>query len=389
MISYGRQKITDEDILAVTKVLRSDYITQGPVGPVFENEVSSYVHAKYAVATNSATSALHIACLALNLGKGDIVWTTPNTFVATANCALYCGASVDFIDIDLDTYNISIKKLEDKLAEASVLGKLPKILIPVHFAGQSADMFTIKLLSEKYGFKIIEDASHGIGGSYRGEKVGCCRHSDITIFSFHPVKIITTGEGGMAVTNDLNLADKMRLFRSHGITSNKHLMSDNFESEIWNYQQIGLGYNYRMTDIQSALGISQLRSIDDNVTTRHHIAKIYNSKLTHDDIKIPFQSPMTHSSYHLYPLMINFDNLRITQKEFINNLLSNDIGVNLHYIPVYLHPYYQKLGFSRGYCPNSEYYFRHALSIPMHPSLSMADVDKVINEIMGNLTKCQ
>lgn len=380
-IPYGRQEVVQADIDAVTKVLRSDFLTQGDVVPQFEIAISDKCNARYGIAVNSATSALHIACLALGVQKGDEVWTSPNSFVASANCAIYCGANVDFVDIDLETYNISIKKLREKLASAAIIGKLPKVVIPVHFSGQSCDMFEIYQLSKQYGFKILEDASHGIGGSYMGKKIGSCEFSDITVFSFHPVKIITTGEGGMAVTNDENLNHSMRLFRSHGISSSKEEMFSRPNSEIWNYQQICLGFNYRMTDIQAALGLSQLNRIDEIVKTRNALAEKYNDMFSSLNIVTPKIELSCHSSFHLYVIQLCFEKIKATQREIFDRLHKAGIMVNLHYIPIYLQPYYSSLGFNRGYCENAEYYYSRTLSIPIYPGLTQAQQTRVIDEI--------
>ena len=378
-IQYGKHNVTKKDITSVVKILKSDYLTQGPTVSKFENKVKDYCNVDYSVAVNSATSALHIACLALDLGPGDILWTVPNTFVASANCALYCGANIDFVDIDIETYNICIKQLEYKLIESEKVGKLPKILIPVHYAGQSCDMEAIFLLSKKYKFKIIEDASHAIGGKYKNIKIGSCKYSDITVFSFHPVKIITTGEGGMALTNNLELFYKMQRYRSHGITSDINLFKKRPKYEIWNFQQIDLGFNYRMTDIQAALGISQMDNLDKNVMVRNNIANKYNHKLNVKNIILPFQNQYTYSSYHLYPIRIY--NKSVKHRELYDKLFSLNIFVNVHYIPVYLHPFYKNLGFKRNYCPNSEIFFQSALSIPIFPTLKNAEQLYIINNL--------
>ena len=380
-ISYGRQDVNEADINAVISVLRSDWLTQGPVGKLFEKTIAAYCGAEFAVATNSATGALHIACLALGVGKGDIVWTSANTFVASSNCALYCGASVDFVDIDPDTYNLSVECLSEKLARAEKVGKLPKVIIPVHLNGQSCDMKGISALSKKYGFEIIEDASHAIGGKYRNELVGSGRYSDITVFSFHPVKIITTGEGGMAVTNTESLAQRLTLFRSHGITSDIGKMDPRPVDEIWNYQQIELGFNYRMTDIQAALGLSQLERLDEFVVRRHAIAKRYDNELESLPLLTPFQSPDSYSAYHLYPIRLLLEKMNISQREVHGKMQSFGINVNLHYIPVYRQPYYERLGFKKGYCPEAEKYHQDVLSIPMYPSLKDIEQTKVIQTI--------
>ena len=381
MIPYGRQEILEEDIIEVEKVLRSDFLTQGPVVPKFEKKVSNFCGANYAIAVNSATSALHIACLALNLGPGDWLWTSPNTFVASANCGLYCGASIDFVDIDPKTYNMSISNLSDKLIKADKLGKLPKVVIPVHFAGQPCDMLAIHKLSKKYKFKVIEDASHAIGARYDKIKVGSCKHSDITIFSFHPVKIVTTGEGGMALTNDLKISNKMRRLSAHGITRNKKMMQLRPKSEIWNYQQIELGYNYRMTDIQAALGLSQLKRLKEYVKKRHEIAIRYNNELSGLPVILPFQSSNTYSSYHLYPIRIKQRSNNKTQKQIYAALWERNIGANLLYIPVHRHPYYENLGFKKEDFPVAEQFHREVICLPMFPKLK----DKQQNSVVKSL----
>lgn len=380
-IPYGRQDIDQQDIDAVVAVLRGEFLTQGPVVPKFEQAVAAYCGARHAVAVNSATSALHIACLALGVGQGDTVWTTPITFVATANCALYCGASVDFVDIDPNTYNMSVERLAEKLALAKKSGKLPKVVIPVHMAGQSCDMQAIHELGREYGFHIIEDASHAVGGRYRGEAVGCGRYSDITVFSFHPVKIITSGEGGMALTNDDTLAAALRRLRSHGITSAPGEMDARPDDEIWNYQQIGPGFNYRMTDIHAALGLSQLRRLDNFVSARHALARRYESALRELPLSMPWQSPDTRSSYHLYVVRLHLPSLRKTQKGVMRELHGLGIMVNLHYIPVYLQPHYQQLGFKHGHCPQAESYFREALSLPLYPGLSEETQQRILTSL--------
>ena len=381
MIPYGRQEITDDDISEVNKVLRSDFLTQGPIVPKFEKAVADYCNSSHAVAVNSATSALHIACLALDLGPGDWLWTSPNTFVATANCGLYCGAKVDFVDIDPDTYNMSVTSLTEKLVIAEKKGLLPKIVIPVHLAGQPCDMIAIHKLSKQYGFKIIEDASHAIGASYNQIKIGSCVHSDITVFSFHPVKIITSAEGGMALTNNSKIADRLLHLRNSGNTRNRSYMQPKPKNEIWNYQQVELGYNYRMSDVQAALGLSQMNRLDSNINTRRKIAKRYDNELNNLPLKLPYQLPNTYSSYHLYPICILTNEINVTQKKMYDTLWQNNIAVNLHYIPVYLHPYYQSLNFARGYCPNSEAYFKSSISIPIFVGLSFESQSKIIKVI--------
>ena len=380
MIPYGRQDISQEDINAVIDVLKSDYLTQGPVVPAFEKTVSDYCEAKNAFAVNSATSALHIACLALGVRKGDLVWTSPITFVASANCALYCGADVDFVDIDPATYNMSVEALEDKLIRADKLGRLPKVIIPVHLAGQSCEMDKISSLSKKYGFKIIEDASHAIGGRYKDKAIGGCQFSDITIFSFHPVKIITTGEGGMCLTNDSQLAISINRFRSHGIVRHPSEMT-HVPDGPWYYQQIELGYNYRMTDIQAALGLSQMKRLDDFVSVRHSIAKRYNELLNEDWIELPWQHPDTYSGLHLYIIRVKNNNKGITHKQLFEKLRNAGILVNLHYIPVYRHPYYEAKGFEMQEFPNAESYYSEAISIPMFATLTESDQQFVADAI--------
>jgi UDP-4-amino-4,6-dideoxy-N-acetyl-beta-L-altrosamine transaminase len=381
MIPYGRQEITKEDILEVEKVLRSDFLTQGTIVPKFEKKVVDYCSAKHAVAVNSATSALHVACLALNLEPNDYLWTSPNTFVASANCGIYCGANIDFVDIDPKTYNMCTDALSAKLAKAEKLNKLPKIVIPVHFAGQPCEMEKIYELSKRYGFRIIEDASHAIGASYNDIKIGSCKFSDITIFSFHPVKIITTGEGGMALTNDKNLANHMRRLGTHGISKEKKLMYPRSNDEIWNYQQIELGFNYRLTDIQAALGLSQLNRLDEYVKIRHKIAEFYNSELNDLNIQLPFQSPKSYSSYHLYPIRIKNDSKSITQKKIYDALWNNDIAANILYIPVHRQPYYENLGFKSGDFPEAEQFHREVICLPMFPKLTKEQQTKVVKSL--------
>lgn len=378
MIPYGRQDICQADIDAVVQVLHSDYLTQGPVVPAFEKAVASYCGVQHAVAVNSATSALHIACLALGIGKGDVVWTTPITFVASANCALYCGATVDFVDIDPRSHNLSVDCLAEKLTAAKVAGKLPKAVIPVHLCGQPCDMEGIRALGREYGFKIIEDASHAVGGSYQGEPIGNCRYSDITVFSFHPVKIITSGEGGMALTNDAQLARRMQLLRSHGITSEAAEMHPRPPQELWNYQQIDLGFNYRMTDIHAALGLSQMHRIDDFVAKRRTIAQRYDLALSGLPLRTPWQHPDTSSSHHLYLICLNLDEISQSQRQIYDALRADNILVNLHYIPVYRQPYYEALGYKAGYCPEAEKHHRECLSIPVYPALTGAQQSQVI-----------
>lgn len=384
-IPYGRQGIDQTDIDAVVEVLRSDFLTQGPQVPRFEALVAAYCGVAHAVATNSATSALHVACMALDVAPGDWVWTSPTTFVASANCALYCGAKVDFVDIDPQTCNMSVARLAEKLAEAKPQGLLPKVVIPVHLCGQSCDMAAIRTLADEYGFRVIEDASHAIGARYRGEPVGNCRYSDITVFSFHPVKIITTAEGGMALTNDPILHDRLQRHRSHGITSDRTHMQPRPDDEIWNYQQVYLGYNYRMTDLQAALGASQMSRLDAFVARRREIAARYDAAFDGLPIIIPRQHEDSQSSYHLYSVRIRENLCGRTQRQFYDALWQVDIAVNLHYIPVYRQPYYEAMGFRAGYCPEAERYHRETVSLPVFPGLTAEQQDYVINAVRAAL----
>ena len=386
MIRYGQQDITQADIDAVVDVLKSVTLTQGPAISRFEEVVREHVGARHAVAVNSATSALHIACLALGLGPGDWLWTTPNTFVASANCALYCGAQVDFVDIDPITYNLCPKALEAKLVMAAEQGRLPKIVVPVHLSGQPCNMRAIHELAQRFGFKIIEDASHAIGGRYLGETIGNCRYSDITVFSFHPVKIITTAEGGMAVTNDPELASSLGLLRSHGITRDPNLMTKPMAGP-WDYQQVVLGFNYRMTDIQAALGVSQMTRLDHYVGRRHEIARRYNEMLNGLPLTLPWQDPDGYSAYHLYIIRIQLNKTTRTHLQVFEFLRSRDIIVNLHYIPVHTQPYYQALGFREGDFPEAERYYTEAISIPMYPTLTDAEQTEVVAAIKDALAK--
>jgi UDP-4-amino-4,6-dideoxy-N-acetyl-beta-L-altrosamine transaminase len=380
MIRYGQQDITQTDIDAVIAVLKSVNLTQGPAITQFEQSVMAHTGAQHAVAVSNATAALHIACLALDLGSGDWLWTTPNTFVASANCALYCGAQVDFVDTDPRTYNLCPVKLEEKLIAAEKAGKLPKIVVPVHLTGQPCDMAAIHALSQKYGFKIIEDASHAIGGQYKGEPIGNGRYSDITVFSFHPVKIITTAEGGMALTNSAELATRLSLLRSHGITRDQELMTESMHGP-WYYQQVALGFNYRMTDMQAALGASQMTRLIDYVKRRHDIAQRYNELLADTPLTLPWQHPDSYSAYHLYVVRLQLDKISATHRQVFEALRTKDIMVNLHYIPVHTQPYYQKMGFKQGDYPEAEQYYREAVSIPMHPTLTDEEQDYVVSSI--------
>lgn len=380
MIPYGKQEITQQDIDSVVNVLKSDFLTQGPQVPLFESKISDKVGVKHALAVNSATSALHIACLALGLKAGDILWTVPNTFVASANCALYCGARVDFVDINPHSYNICVDALEEKLKNARATGNLPKILVAVHLCGQSCDMEAINKLSVIYGFNVIEDASHAIGGKYKGENIGNCKYSDITVFSFHPVKIITTAEGGMALTNDDRLASMMNLLRSHGITRDENLMVGDSHGP-WYYEQLELGFNYRMTELQAALGVSQLSRLDDFVAKRHDLAGQYNNSLADLPVILPWQDPDSYSSYHLYVIRIKTGETRKSHREIFECLRDQGIGVNLHYIPVYLHPYYRQMGYTQGYCIEAERYYSDAISIPLYPNLTKDNQLLVVNAL--------
>lgn len=377
MIPYGRQDITQSDIDAVLKVLQSDFLTQGPMVPRFESLVAEYCGTTHAVAVNSATSALHIACLALGLSSGDLLWTSPITFVASANCGLYCGAEVDFVDIDPVTYNMSIDSLKIKLEKAAIEARLPKVVIPVHLCGQSCDMQAIYALSEQYGFRVIEDASHAIGGRYLEQPIGSCKYSDITVFSFHPVKIITTAEGGMAMTNSEKLANRMELLRSHGITRNPAQMTKEVDGP-WYYQQIDLGFNYRMTELQAALGISQIDRLNHYVNRRHILANRYNRLLEALPVITPVQLPDTYSALHLYIILLSKD-CTVKHLKVFEYLRANDIGVNLHYIPVHTQPYYENIGFIQGDFPQSEAYYERAISLPLYPGMTEADQDSVIN----------
>jgi len=387
MIPYGRQDINQEDIDAVVDVLNSDFLTQGSVVPAFEKSIANYCNAQYAIAVNSATSALHIACLSLGVTSGDIVWTTAITFVASANCALYCGASIGFVDIDPLTCNISVEHLTEKLALAEKNNDLPKVVIPVHLCGQSCDMKAIHALSMQYGFRVIEDASHAIGGKYSGEPIGNCYYSDITVFSFHPVKIITTGEGGMALSNDIKLANRMQLLRSHGITRDVNEMTHDSEGP-WYYQQIALGYNYRMTDIQAAMGLSQLRRLDEFVCKRNKIAKRYDSLLASLPVVVTGQKLENYSSFHLYVIRLKTEEITKTHAVVFKELRDNGIGVNLHYIPVYRQPYYEQLGFKIGHCPVAERYYAEAISLPMYPGLTEMQQDEVVSALNCVLLGC-
>lgn len=378
MIPYGRQDIVNADIEAVTNVLKSDYLTQGPAVPRFEQAAAAYCGAVHAVAVNSATSALHIACLALGLGPGDWLWTSPVSFVASSNCALYCGAQVDFVDIDPQTYNLCPIALEQKLVDAEKAGRLPKIVVPVHLCGQPCDMSAIAALALRFGFRVIEDASHAIGGKYQGRAIGSCQYSDITVFSFHPVKIITTAEGGMSVTNDDTLAERMRLLRSHGITRDASLMTHEPDGP-WYYQQIDLGFNYRLTELQAALGLSQMERLDAYVARRHQIAKRYDKMFAALPVKRPWQHPDGYSGLHLYVVRLELDGRpEGFHRTAFQRLQAKGIGVNLHYIPIHTQPYYQKMGFKQGDFPQAEAYYAEAISLPMFAVMTDDQQDTVV-----------
>ncbi len=377
MIPYSRQSVNDNDINEVIKVLKSEMITQGPIVEKFEKTICSYTSSNYSVLTNSATSALHISCLALGLGKGDILWTSPNSYVASANVGLLCNAIVDFVDIDPQNYNMCPAALSIKLKNAEKLGKLPKIVMPVHFAGQSCDMIEIKKLSEKYGFKIIEDASHAVGGSYNNTKIGSCRFSDITVFSFHPVKIITTAEGGCAITNNDEIFEKLKLLSSHGVTRNPKFMVEK-KSDKWVYDQISIGFNYRMSDMNAALGLSQLLRIECFLKKRNKIAKKYFQQLKNIDLKLPKQEDYNFSAFHLFPIQVK------NRKRIFELLHQNDIMVNVHYRPIHTQPFWQKRGFKSGLFPNSEFYYSQAISLPIFYDLNDEMQDNVIKVLQNS-----
>ena len=385
MIPYGKQDISQQDIDSVVDVLKSDFLTQGPQVPAFEKALTEHTGAQYALAVNSATSALHIACLALDLGEGDWLWTTPVTFVASANCGLYCGAKVDFVDIDSTTYNMCPKKLEQKLITAKATGTLPKVVVPVHLCGQPCDMESIAKLAKEYGFKVIEDASHAIGGQYHEQPIGNCKYSDITVFSFHPVKIVTTAEGGAALTNQKELADKMALLRSHGITRDPEMMTEASHGG-WYYQQVDLGFNYRMTELQAALGVTQMQRLDEFVAARHVLSKRYNQMLSELPLVLPYQLEKTYSGLHLFVIRLKLDEISLTHKQVFDALRENGIGVNLHYIPVHTQPYYQAMGFAEGDFPESERYYQEAISLPMFHGMKEEQQNTVVRVVTEILT---
>ena len=376
MIPYGKQEITQVDIDRVIEVLKSDFLTQGPAVSLFERTVADYTTSKYAIAVNSATSALHVACLSLGLKKGGRLWTSPITFVASSNVALFCGAEVDFVDIDPSTYNMDMNALEEKLINAEKRRQLPDIVVPVHFSGQPCDLRAVRVLSKRYGFKVIEDASHAIGAEYASNPVGSCEFSDITVFSFHPVKIITTGEGGVATTNNKVLAEKMELLRSHGVTRSPDKMM-NKKANDWYYEQIDLGFNYRLTDIQAALGISQMKRLNSYVTHRNELANLYDEKLKGMPITLPYQTKEARSSRHLYVVKVE----ESKRGDTFDYMRRNGIGVNVHYIPVHTQPYYQKMGFSEGMFPEAEKFYKEAISLPLFGSMSLEQQDEVVAKL--------
>lgn len=377
MIPYGKHLVDEDDIDAVVDVLRNQFLTQGQVVPQFEHALCEYTGAKYCVAVNSATSGLHVACLAAGVGQGDLVWTVPNSFVASANCALYCGASVDFVDINATTRNIDIDSLEKKLLQAERRNRLPKVLIVVHFSGLSCDMQRIRKLTQMYSIVLIEDAAHGLGGSYQQSKIGSCVYSDLTVLSFHPVKSITSAEGGAVLTNQKSLFDKLQLFAKHGVTKD----ADQYQGEShgpWYYQQLALGYNYRLSDMQAALGLSQLKKLDSFISRRTEIAKNYDQALADLPLKLPVVDPQSQSAWHLYMIELT----QHSRQEIYQQLHAKGIGVNVHYIPIHLQPYYQQLGFKQGDFPVSEFFYQHALTLPLFPSMTDAEQNKVIDTLV-------
>jgi UDP-4-amino-4,6-dideoxy-N-acetyl-beta-L-altrosamine transaminase len=383
MIPYGRQSIGQADIDAVVEVLRSDWLTQGPTTERFERTFAETFGAAESVAVNSATSALHVACLALGLGPGRSLWTSPNTFVASANCARFCGADVDFVDIDPATYNMSVAALERKLVAARKAGRLPAVVVPVHFAGQPCDMDAIGGLAREFGFRVIEDASHAVGARFGGRPTGSCEHSDIAVFSFHPVKLITTGEGGLALTNDGELAESMRRLRSHGITRDPARMTARSEGP-WYYEQSELGFNYRMTDIAAALGLSQLVSLERFIARREALAARYDEELEELPVVRPARAPGRRSAWHLYVVQIA-RGAGADRRTVFESMRSAGVGVNVHYIPVHTQPYYRALGFRPGDFPEAERYYARAITLPLHPGLSDGDQDRVVETLRAAL----
>jgi len=384
-IPYGRQNVTPADVEAVVAVLRSDFLTQGPVVPAFEHAVAQRVQAHHAVALNSATSALHATCLAMGLGIGDTLWTSPISFVASANCALYCGAQVDFVDIDRETFNLCPESLARKLEQAESTNSLPKIVVAVHMTGQPCDLAAIHALSRRYGFRIIEDGSHAVGAEYRGRPIGNCEFSDAVVFSFHPVKIITTAEGGMVLTNDAGLAHKVALLRSHGITRDAQRMAHEPDGP-WYYEQLELGFNYRMTDVHAALGLSQLQRLDESVEVRHHLASRYAELLAGLPISVPVQRAESRSAFHLYVIRLQLDRIDRSRREVFESMRADNIGVNVHYIPICAQPYYERMGFRRSDFPEAEAYYSEAISLPMFPTLSVEQQDRVVSSLLNALS---
>jgi UDP-4-amino-4,6-dideoxy-N-acetyl-beta-L-altrosamine transaminase len=379
VIPYGRQVISEADIESIVQVLRSDLLTQGPQVPTFEASVAHVVGVPHAIAVNSATSALHLGCLALDLGPGDWLWTSPNSFVASANCGIFCGARVDFVDVDSKTYNLSAQALADKLAHAKLEGRLPKVVIPVHFAGQSCDMDTIGALAREYGFKVIEDASHAIGSLWKGNHVGGCKHSDITIFSFHAVKIITTAEGGLLTTRDAGIAQRLVDLRSHGITREAGRLK-RADQGSWYYEQQSLGYNYRMTELQAALGVSQMNELDRFIARRQELVARYENGFKGMPIVRPWQHPDSNSAFHLYVIQVA-EGARMDRRQLFDALRRSGIFANVHYIPIHLQPFYQRMGFRPGDFPETEAYYAHAISLPLYAGLTDSDQDYVIEKV--------
>lgn len=386
MIPYARQSIVTEDVQAVCEVLKADFLTQGPRVPAFEAAVAEYVGARFAVAVSSGAAALHLACLAAGLGEGDWLWTTPNTFVASANCGRYCGAGVDFVDVDPKTYNLSVVALAEKLDKAKASGRLPKVVVPVHFSGQSCDMAAIRELTAPYGITVIEDAAHALGGQYRNTPVGSGAWSDMTILSFHPVKHITTGEGGMVLTNDPALYQKLQWLRSNGVTRDPDQLHGESHGP-WYYEQVGLGYNYRMSDLQAALGLSQLQRLDAFVARRRALAERYDALLEGLPLVRPYQAPWQASAWHLYVIKLSLDALTWTRRQVFEALRAAGIGVNVHYIPVHTQPYYRQLGFAWGDFPVAEAYYQRAITLPLYPELTDAQQDTVVQVLCDVLAQ--
>ncbi len=384
MIPYGRQEISEDDVAAVCAVLRSDFLTQGSAIESFERKLAEHCGARHAIAVSSATAALHLACIALDLGPGDLAWTSPNTFVASSNCARYCGADVDFVDIDPASWNLSPARLAEKLTTARSIGRLPKVLLPVHFAGRSCDMEIIGRIAREHSIAIIEDASHAVGAMYGKAPVGACLYSDCAVFSFHPVKIVTTGEGGVVITNRDDLAERLRRLRTHGITRDTALMGER-DPASWYYEQLELGYNYRMTDIQAALGASQLDRLDAFVTRRRELAADYSRRLAHLPLQLPLPDPNKESAWHLYTVRLKLDEIAKTHRQVFDELRAVGIGVNLHYMPVYLQSYYRQLGFQPGLCPEAERYAAGAISLPLFPGLAVDALNTIVATLEGVL----